>query len=109
LTRAEAVKLGQQAKAFTAEALRRPFTIQPRWRKVFRPTRYYAFVFTADGNDLAGLLIRNGLAYLRNAEATSTRYRFADNRPGGLIPMAQMKHDIVAKARQSGGDAVTYP
>ena len=29
-----------------------------------------------------------------------------DNRPGGIIPMAQMKHDIVAKARQSGGDAV---
>ena len=29
-----------------------------------------------------------------------------DNRPGGLIPMAQLKHDIVAKARQSGGDAV---
>jgi hypothetical protein len=29
-----------------------------------------------------------------------------DNRPGGIVPMAQMKHDIVAKARQSGGDAV---
>src|SRR5438445_5528398 len=29
-----------------------------------------------------------------------------DDRPGGLIPMAQLKHDIVAKARQSGGDAV---
>jgi hypothetical protein len=29
-----------------------------------------------------------------------------DARPGGLIPMAQTKHDIVAKARQSGGDAV---
>src|SRR5215471_11646826 len=29
-----------------------------------------------------------------------------DNRPSGIIPMAQMKHDIVAKARQSGGDAV---
>ena len=29
-----------------------------------------------------------------------------DNRPGGPIPMAQMTHDIVAKARQSGGDAV---
>ena len=29
-----------------------------------------------------------------------------DNRPGGVIPMAQMKHDIVAKARQSGGDAI---
>jgi len=30
-----------------------------------------------------------------------------ENRPGGRIPMAQMKHDIVAKARESGGDAVT--
>jgi hypothetical protein len=29
-----------------------------------------------------------------------------DNRPGGIIPMAQMKHDIVTKARQSGGDAI---
>jgi hypothetical protein len=29
-----------------------------------------------------------------------------DSRPGGLIPMAQLKHDIVAKARQYGGDAV---
>ena len=29
-----------------------------------------------------------------------------DNRPGDIIPMAQMEHDIVAKARQSGGDAV---
>ena len=29
-----------------------------------------------------------------------------DSRPGGIIPMAQMKHDIVTKARQSGGDAV---
>lgn len=29
-----------------------------------------------------------------------------DNRPGGIIPMARMKHDIVAKARQSAGDAV---
>ena len=29
-----------------------------------------------------------------------------DDRPGGLIPMARLKHDIVAKARQSGGDAV---
>ena len=29
-----------------------------------------------------------------------------DERPGGVIPMAQLKHDIVDKARQSGGDAV---
>ncbi len=62
LTRAGAVKLGKEAKGFTAAALQRPFTIVTRWRRVFGPTRYYAFVFTADGNDLAELLVRNGLA-----------------------------------------------
>ena len=29
-----------------------------------------------------------------------------DERPGGLIPMARLKHDIVEKARQNGGNAV---
>lgn len=29
-----------------------------------------------------------------------------DERPGGLIPMARLKHDIVQKARESGGNAV---
>jgi len=31
-----------------------------------------------------------------------------DERPGGLIPMAQLKHDIVQKARRNGGDAVIF-
>jgi hypothetical protein len=29
-----------------------------------------------------------------------------DQRPGGIIPMAEMKHDIAKKAREHGGDAV---
>ena len=29
-----------------------------------------------------------------------------DERPGGIIPMAELKHDIVKKAREHGGDAV---
>jgi hypothetical protein len=29
-----------------------------------------------------------------------------DERPGGIIPMARLKHDIAEKARQHGGDAV---
>jgi endonuclease YncB( thermonuclease family) len=62
LTRSEAVQLGQEAKAFTAAALQRPFTIQTRWRLVYGSPRYYAFVFTADSDDLAELLVRNGLA-----------------------------------------------
>ena len=49
---------GKQAKAFTAAALSKPFTIQTRRRPLFGPTpRYYAFVFTTDGKDLAELLV----------------------------------------------------
>jgi hypothetical protein len=29
-----------------------------------------------------------------------------DDRPGGIVPMAQLKSDIVKRARQAGGDAV---
>ncbi len=29
-----------------------------------------------------------------------------DQRPGGLIPMASLKSDIVQKAKEAGGDAV---
>src|SRR2546429_7894899 len=31
-----------------------------------------------------------------------------DDRPGALIPMARLKHDIVAKARQRGGGGVIF-
>ena len=31
-----------------------------------------------------------------------------DERPGGLIPMSQLKHDIVQKARETGGNAVIF-
>lgn len=62
LTREEAIQLGNEAKQFTARALSKPFTIQTRWRAVFGGPRFYAFVFTSDGDDLAELLVRNGLA-----------------------------------------------
>jgi endonuclease YncB( thermonuclease family) len=62
LTRAQAIKLGRQAKRFMASALAEPFTIYTRWRKVLGPTRYYAIVVTADGHDLNELLVSSGLA-----------------------------------------------
>ena len=31
-----------------------------------------------------------------------------DERPGGRIPMAQLRHDIVQKARENGGNAVIF-
>src|SRR5437870_12522601 len=29
-----------------------------------------------------------------------------DERPGGIIPMAELKHDVAKKARERGGDAL---
>ena len=81
LTRADAIKLGQEAKVFTAAALQRPFTIQTRWRPVYGSPRYYAFVSTADGNDLAELLVRNGLARIYGTRTPlSGRCRTVENR-----------------------------
>jgi endonuclease YncB( thermonuclease family) len=62
LTRKQAIELGKEAKIFTAAALAKPFTVQTRWRQVFGPTRYYAMVYTAAGQDLVELLVKNGLA-----------------------------------------------
>ncbi len=62
LTREQAIELGEEAKAFTARALAKPFTIHTRWRPVFGPSRYYALVFTANGDSLIDLLVTRGLA-----------------------------------------------
>ncbi len=62
ITHEQSIELGQQAKAFTANALAKPFTIYTRWRLVFGPKRFYAIVYTSDGEDLAELLVKNGLA-----------------------------------------------
>jgi hypothetical protein len=51
---------------------------------------------------------------LKDAEAREkswTEWTFGiieDERPGGIIPMAQLKRDIVQKARQNGGNAVIF-
>lgn len=62
ITRQAAIELGKEAKRFSGRALEKPFTIETRWRRVFGSQRYYAFVSTAAGDDLAKLLVRNGLA-----------------------------------------------
>jgi endonuclease YncB( thermonuclease family) len=98
LTRAEAIKLGEEAKAFTAAALQRPFTIQTRWRKVFGPTRYYACVFTADGKDLAELLVRNGLARIYG-----TRTPLPDGRDSRTYLATLRDLENQAKSARLGG------
>jgi competence protein ComEA len=56
---------GRKGAEFTARALSRPFAIHTRMHKApgdGKYLRYYAFVETAEGKDLATELIRNGLA-----------------------------------------------
>ncbi len=56
---------GKQATAFTKKQLARPFTVHTSYadaRGRSEAGRVYGFVTTADGQDLATLLVQNGLA-----------------------------------------------
>ena len=68
-TAAEAIdlakKFGETAGKTTAAALARPFTVHTRFRDARGDGRYqriYAFITCADGSDLAGTLVKSGLA-----------------------------------------------
>lgn len=61
------VDYGQKAKEFTQRALAGPFTVYTAFASAMGRSpggRVYAFVITADGKDLAGLLVENGYARL---------------------------------------------
>lgn len=56
---------GHRAAAFTARQLARPFTVHTAYANALGRSyagRVYGFVTTADGHDLATLLVQNGLA-----------------------------------------------
>lgn len=62
---ADAVRFGLEAKEFTAKALAKPFTVRTRWERAPGRAglpRFYAFVTTAEGKDLAADLVSLGLA-----------------------------------------------
>ena len=62
---AEVIEYGLQAKAFTENQLARPFTVYTAYADAMGRSsskRYYAFVVTAAGKDLATELVAHGLA-----------------------------------------------
>lgn len=68
------IHFGQEAKNFTTQALAKPFTIHTAGARApgrSRKGRIYAFVTTADGDDLATLLVKNGLARPHGTTRTS--------------------------------------
>ncbi|NOZ64230.1 MAG: hypothetical protein GXO71_04755 [Caldiserica bacterium] len=59
---------GHKAKAFVADKLARPFTVYTAFANAMGRSakkRIYAFIITAEGDDLASLLVREGLARTR--------------------------------------------
>ncbi len=85
----EVMRGGDLATAFMERVLRQPFTVTTRWQNArgmsARP-RYYAVVTTAEGKDLAELLIRSGLARAYGVRARAPRgltmadYQFLERR-----------------------------
>jgi endonuclease YncB( thermonuclease family) len=62
---ARVIEFGRQASAFSRQALARPFVFHTAFVNALGRSpdkRYYAFIRTADGQDLAELLVRAGLA-----------------------------------------------
>ena len=60
-----AIALGWKATAITKEDLNEPFTVYTRWRYALGNSklgRSYAFIETSEGDDLASILVDNGLA-----------------------------------------------
>jgi competence ComEA-like helix-hairpin-helix protein len=72
ITADQTQRLGELARAFTREKLRRPFTVRTTMQDARGRSelpRYFAFVEAVDG-DLAELLVANGLARVYGAAAT---------------------------------------
>ncbi len=98
LTREQANELGEQAKAFSANGLAKPFTIYTRWRGVFGDSRNYAVVFTNEGKDLAELLVRAGLARIYGV-----RTLLPDGSDSGRYLRQLRQLEKEAKAAKLGG------
>ncbi len=62
---ARMIHFGNEAKTFSEHVLRKPFTIHTAFASAGGRSvkgRVYGFITTFDGNDLANLLVKNGLA-----------------------------------------------
>ena len=103
----ESVEMGKKAAAFTRAVLSRPFKVTTRGQNAMgasRLKREYAFVTTADGEDLGEMLVYRGLARSFGEDAAP---------PRETVRALRDKYDrLEAKARQNrlgawGGGAAT--
>ena len=104
ITHEQAIELGKQAKTFTARAIAQPFTVYTRWRLVFVGSRFYAVVLTSDGQDLAELLVRAGLARIYG-----TRTPLPEGRDSRTYLRHLRQLEAEAKAQKVAGWGIVRP
>jgi endonuclease YncB( thermonuclease family) len=76
ITEEESVEMGKKAAAFTRAVLSRPFKVTTRGQNALGASqlkREYAFVTTADGEDLGEMLVSRGLARSFGEDASTDR------------------------------------
>ena len=108
ITEEESIEIGKKAAAFTSAVLSRPFTVLTRGQNAMGASqlkREYAFVTTADGEDLGELLVSRGLARSFGEDAATP-----DSKAGDL----RDRYDALeAKARRekvgAWGDGASVP
>ena len=91
----------KEADAFTRNALAKPFKVETRWHKApgrSRLPRYYAMITTADGKNLAELLVANGLARI-----FGSRTPLPDGRDSRTYLADLKEFERTAKATNIGG------
>jgi len=96
-----AIKIGKKAKKFSTDNLKGKFTVFTKWddaKGSSKIPRYFAFINTASGKDLAELLVSNGLARI---------YGMRVNHPEGnkayVISKQLKKLESRAKSKKLGG------
>lgn len=95
ITEEESVEMGKKASAFTRAALSRPFKVTTRGQGAMGASklpREYAFIETADGEDLGEMLVSRGLARSFGETASG---------PEGSASALRSKYDrLEAKAKR---------
>ncbi len=97
----ETLRLGQKAKKFTAKALKGKFTVYTKFddaKGSSKLPRYFAFVKTSSGKDLAELLVSNGLARIYGMRASHPKGDRAS-----AISKKLKKCENIAKKKKIGG------
>jgi endonuclease YncB( thermonuclease family) len=108
ITEEESVEMGKKAAAFTRSVLSRPFKVTTRGQNALGASqlkREYAFIETADGEDLGEMLISRGMARSFGEDAAP---------PGQSAQNLRAKYDrLEAKARRervgAWGDSAAVP